>query len=159
MTYSSFAHSYFAGQSNALVRLWWNPRPILTFLGIWGVSVWPFGVIQSTIAPFMLFVLSALELLAPFWIYQSNQMMRNWSTLGLTNSTTDITSSSDEDMRWSSRFGTIFNNSRNTAYSCLSLVWVSPIWIRKSSYGEYLLLAECLQTSFPQFCHDGHAIG
>ena len=62
-------------------------------------------------------------------------------------------------MRRPSIFGTIFNNSQNTAYSCLSLVRVSQTWVRKDSFGEYLLLGECLQTSLLQFRHDGHAIG
>ena len=139
---------------------WWNLRPILVFLGIWGVSVWPLGVIQLIIAAFMLFVSSALELLAPFWIYWSDQMMTNWSTLVHTNSAMVITPSSSEDMRRFSRFGTIFNSSQNAEYSFLSLVWVSPTWIHQDrSYGEYLFLAECLQSPLLQFRHDGDTIG
>ena len=156
-THSAFAHSYPAGQSSAPVCSWWNPRPILTFLGIWEVSVWPLGVIQSIIAAFILFVLSALEPPAPFWIYWSDQIVTDSSTKILTNSIMDITSSLDEDMRRPSRLGTIFSSSRNTAYLFLSLAQVSPTWIA-GKVMEYVLLSECLQSSLLQLCHDGYTI-
>ena len=57
------------GHKRAPVRSWLNPRPDFTLRGIWGVNDWPFRVIQSTIAPFIPLVSSALALLEPFWIY------------------------------------------------------------------------------------------
>ena len=61
--------SRLAGHKRALVRSWLNPRPDFTLWGMWGVNDWPFGVIQSTIAPFIPLVSSALAPLEPFWIY------------------------------------------------------------------------------------------
>lgn len=69
ITYSGFFQSSPAGQSNAPVHSWWNPRLILTFRDRGGFRDCPRGTIQSRTALFKLFVLSDLALEAPFWTW------------------------------------------------------------------------------------------
>ena len=104
------------------MRSWLKPRPDLTLQGIWGVSNWPFGVIQSMIGLFIPLVSSALAPLALFWIYSQSMLnvdIRRF--INLTRSAMSITSSSEDDMSRSSKLGTSRRSSRKTACSFRSL--------------------------------------
>ena len=69
-THSVLAQSSPAGHKSAPVHSWLKLWPALMLRGMWGLSDWPLGVIQSMIALFIPLVLSALTPFAPFWICQ-----------------------------------------------------------------------------------------
>ena len=70
-THSGFFQSKPAEQRSAPITGWWKPLFVLTFRERGGTKATSLGVTHFKMAPFKLFVLSALAVDIPFWIYSA----------------------------------------------------------------------------------------
>jgi hypothetical protein len=128
-SYSILVQSESAGHNKAPVRSWWNPRSVLTLCANRGFKDWPGGVIQSSTAPFKLFVSLDLVQDVPFWIWGNGiaHMVIIGSEETRTSSAICLIFSSEPSSRHSSSPGTIWSRSLNILCSLRSLIFTMEL--------------------------------